>query len=86
MFPGVLAEPLLHHLEQHDIHASTGAACQSAKKDASPSLRALGLNDEEIHSTLRFSTCRETHTEEIDTLLAVLPSLVDRLRQIGSRP
>ncbi|OGG94620.1 MAG: hypothetical protein A2527_05390 [Candidatus Lambdaproteobacteria bacterium RIFOXYD2_FULL_50_16] len=55
LFDKILGEVLLHHLAQKGIYLSQGSACQARSKQLSPSLKALGLKDEQIRSSLRIS-------------------------------
>ncbi len=53
--PGLDAERLIFALEDKEVYLSTGAACAASKGIKSPTLRAIGLNDEEIAGSLRIS-------------------------------
>ena len=46
-------------------------------------LRALGLNDELAHSSLRFSFGRFTTEEEVDYAAAQVRKAVDKLRELS---
>ena len=84
VFDGVPATALLHHLEQHEIFTSAGAACHSNSKTLSPALKEIGLTDAQIRSTLRLSVSRFTTTADVETLLSRLPALVKSLRNLGA--
>jgi len=53
--PGIDAERIIFALEMQEIYLSTGAACAASKGIKSPSLKAIGLSDEEIAGSLRIS-------------------------------
>jgi cysteine desulfurase len=66
-----------------DVALSSGSACTSAKIEASHVLRALGLSDEEAHSTLRFGIGRFNTEEEIDYVAESLINVVRKLRELS---
>ena len=49
-----------------DLAFSTGSACTSARIEPSHVLRAIGLDDEAAHGSLRFSFGRFTTAGEVD--------------------
>jgi len=75
---GIDSEDLL--LEMDTVALSTGAACSSILQEPSHVLRALGLSDESIASTLRLSLGRFTTEEEIDYAIAAITNAADLLR------
>lgn len=66
-----------------DLAVSSGSACTSASLEPSYVLRALGLNDELAHSSLRFSFGRFSTEEEVDTAVAQLRNAVEKLRALS---
>jgi cysteine desulfurase len=87
--PGVLnvsiafveGESLIMSLK--DLAVSSGSACTSASLEPSYVLRALGLNDELAHSSLRFSFGRFTTEQDVDIAVAQLRLAVDKLRELS---
>jgi cysteine desulfurase len=84
-FPGAEAESLVLALDLEGIGVSSGAACSSGTTEPSHVLEAMGLPPEVVGSAIRFSLGRGTTSEEIEYVLAVLPSVVERVRQAGCR-
>ncbi len=66
-----------------DIAVSSGSACTSASLEPSYVLRALGLNDELAHSSLRFSIGRFTDEEDVDRAIASVRTAVEKLRELS---
>jgi cysteine desulfurase len=66
-----------------DLAISSGSACTSASLEPSYVLRALGLNDELAHSSLRFSFGRFTTEEDVDVAVAQLRTAVEKLRELS---
>lgn len=71
---------LLLALDPH-VSVSSGAACSTAKRAPSHVLRALGLPDEAVRSSLRFGVGRGTTPTEIDAVAAHVVAAVGSLRE-----
>ena len=80
-FNFVEGESLLMSLR--DIALSSGSACTSASLEPSYVLRALGLNDELAHSSLRFSFGRMTTEEDVDHAATQVRAAVEKLRELS---
>ena len=66
-----------------DLAVSSGSACTSASLEPSYVLRALGLNDEMAHSSIRFSIGRFTTDEEIEHAIKVIDDSIGKLREMS---
>lgn len=68
-----------------DLALSSGSACTSASLEPSYVLKALGLNDELAHSSLRITVGRFTTEEEIDYSIEKIRDAVVKLRALSPR-
>ncbi len=79
-FPHIEADALVSELDKLGIAVSSGSACSSGALKGSPVLAAMGLDLRTAVSHLRISLGGSNSDADIDQLLAVLPGLVERLR------
>ncbi len=66
-----------------DLAVSSGSACTSASLEPSYVLRAIGRNDELAHSSIRFSFGRFTTEEDIDYVIPLIRSKIEKLRALS---
>jgi cysteine desulfurase len=79
-FPKVDGETLLIALRE--IAVSTGSACTSASVEPSYVLKAIGVETELAHSSIRFSLGRFTTKEEIDYAIDHVVTTVNQLQNL----
>ncbi|MCU0960584.1 MAG: cysteine desulfurase [Pirellulaceae bacterium] len=81
-FPGVDGEAVM--LNARDVAVSSGSACTSANPEPSHVLRALGLNPDQVRSSLRFGLGRFTTAADIDVAVTAISRAVVQLRGLHS--
>tara|TARA_R110002096_G_scaffold44526_8_gene120236 strand:- start:41122 stop:42273 length:1152 start_codon:yes stop_codon:yes gene_type:complete len=82
-FPGVPGELLVTGLDLAGIAASTGAACSSGTVEPSSVLLGIGLTADEAMEALRLSIGPGTTAAEVQSLLDILPPILERARRFG---
>ena len=82
-FEGVEGESILLSLDMLGIAASTGSACTSGSIDPSHVLEAIGLPPEWSHGSLRLTLGKENTEEDVETVVAALPGIVEKVRGLG---
>ncbi len=80
-FAGVRSEVLLHALEDRGVYVSAGSACASNKHTVSATLKSMGVAQDMLDSTIRFSFSIFTTKEELDYTLKCLNELLPMLRK-----
>ncbi len=70
--PRIKSETMLHYLSGEGIYVSSGSACSSHGRHASPPLVAFGLSEKEADCSIRVSLSHRNTEEEIERFLAVL--------------
>lgn len=76
-FSALDGEALLMSLRE--LAVSSGSACTSASMEPSYVLRAMGLNDEDAHSSLRMSLGRFTTKEDIERAVSHIRQVVTQM-------
>jgi len=80
-FAYVEGESLLMALK--NIALSSGSACTSASLEPSYVLRALGVEEDMAHTSIRFGIGRFTTDKEIDLVIDLCSTHVNRLREMS---
>ncbi len=80
----VEGEALILQLDKYGISASTGSACHSKILQPSHVLRAVGLNPEIIHGSLRLTLGRSTTKKDINYAIKIIGKIVDGLRKFSA--
>jgi cysteine desulfurase len=76
------SEAILLLLDRHGIAASSGSACAAGSMDPSHVLRAMKVPYTAAYGAVRFSFSRNNTIEDVDRVLAVMPSIVEKLRSL----
>ncbi len=80
----VEAESLLIGLDLEGVAVSSGSACSSGTLEPSHVLKAMGLPHARTLGSIRFSLGASNTEADIDRVIAVLPALVEKLRNLTS--
>ena len=70
-------------LDAQGVYASSGSACTSGSLDPSHVLLAIGRVHDVAHGSLRLSLSEYNTEEEINHILAVVPQVVQTLRNMS---
>lgn len=76
-------ESMLLSLEINGVLVSSGSACASKTLEPSHVLLATGLKHEEAHGSVMFTLGRETSEEDIEYVIGLMPSIINRLRDMS---
>lgn len=74
LFKGIDAKNIIMYLDNHDICVSGGSACSSHSNNSSEVLKAIGLQDEDMHSVVRFTLNNQINACIIRYVIFVLRS------------
>ncbi|MEO5708666.1 MAG: cysteine desulfurase family protein [Nocardioidaceae bacterium] len=83
-FPGCEGDSLLMLLDARGIACSTGSACSAGVPQASHVLLAMGRDDEQARSSLRFSLGHTSSSADVDALAVAIAPVVERARAAGA--
>jgi cysteine desulfurase len=83
IFDGIEGEAFVIAMDLKGISVSTGAACSSGAIEPSHVLTAMGLTPEEAHASIRFSLGKQNTEEEVEYVLARVPEVVEKLRELS---
>ncbi|MFP4655800.1 MAG: cysteine desulfurase NifS [Methanohalobium sp.] len=83
VFEYIEGESILLLLDSYSIAASTGSACTSASLEPSHVLIGCGMPHEIAHGSLRLSLGKENTDEDVDYVLSVVPTIIERLRSMS---
>ena len=84
-FEGIKSEVMLHALADKGVFVSSGSACSSNHPELSGTLKAIGVRDELLDSTLRFSFSCLTEEKEIDYAVQVVKEVLPLLRRFTKK-
>ena len=80
-FAYVEGEAMLMGLK--DVAVSSGSACTSASLEPSYVLRAVGVQEEMAHTSIRFGLGRFNTEEEVDHVIQMVVGKVNKLRELS---
>jgi len=83
-FPDCEGDSLLMLLDARGIACSTGSACQAGVPQPSHVLLAMGRDDEQARSSLRFSLGHTSSASDVDALVEAIVPVVERARAAGA--
>ncbi|UCE86587.1 MAG: cysteine desulfurase [Deltaproteobacteria bacterium] len=83
-FEGAAGDVLLEAFDLEGVAVSAGAACASGLIEPSPVLVAMGRSPAAARGSLRFSVGEGVDEAQIDHVVALLPDLVQRAREVVS--
>jgi len=74
--PGFRGESLVLTLDQRGVAISSGSACRSGSPEPSHALLAMGLSEEDAHSSIRISLGYGNTDEEIQQTISILAEVI----------
>lgn len=83
VFPGCLGDSLLMLLDAQGVECSVGSACNAGVPQPSHVMLAMGADEDQARSTLRFSLGWNSTQADVDALITALPSAIARAKRAG---
>jgi cysteine desulfurase len=80
---GADSEALLMHLDLAGVAASSGSACSTGAVEPSHVLVAMGVPRELALGAIRFSFGRESTSQDVEAVAAVMPAVVAKVRRLA---
>jgi len=80
-FSCIEGESMIGEIKQ--LAVSSGSACTSESLEPSYVLRALGVDEELAHTSIRIGIGRLTTEEEIESAITIIKKAIDRLRELS---
>ncbi len=81
-FLGAESEAVILYLDAKGIACASGAACSTDSDEPSHVLRACGVSQEGMKSSIRFTLGRSTTKKDIDVVMKQLPGIIDTVRNM----
>lgn len=81
VIPGVEAEAFILLMDQSGIACSAGSACDTANFDPSHVLLALGLDQSQVQSSIRFTLGQRTSKSDLDYTVRAAVAAIQQLRK-----
>lgn len=82
---GIEGEALVLMLDKKGISCSTASACTSLSHKHSHILKAIGLSEDDIHSSVRISLGWQNNKKEIDYTIKTIKESIEKLRKISGK-
>jgi cysteine desulfurase len=84
VFANCEADAILMHLDMVGIQAASGSACTTGMPEPSHVLTAMEIPHNLALGALRLTLGRQTSEADIDTVLEVLPGIIEKVRQLNT--
>lgn len=79
--PGMRGESLVLAMDQKGVSLSSGSACRSGSPEPSHALMAMGLSEEDVHCSVRFSLGIGNTVDEIERTIAIIGEIIQDIRE-----